>query len=94
MLAMFTLSQEYKAFCQDIVWRLTTAPNFKPDNESIERACQHAFKVASIFYPRWEVENERLSQLADANHAANQLASNDQTPPKAKKAKKRGDQPF
>ena len=60
VLAMFTLSQEYKAFCQDIVWRLTTAPNFKPDNESIERACQHAFKVASIFYPRWEVEYDAL----------------------------------
>jgi hypothetical protein len=31
-------------------------------NGEIEKVCQHAFSVAEKFFPRWEVEKERLTE--------------------------------
>lgn len=59
-----TVNSDYETFVQDLVLRITSTPGFKADNAGIEKACQDAFKVATVFFTRWEVERERLEEGA------------------------------
>jgi hypothetical protein len=64
------IDQTYELFVQDLVMRLATLPDFKLSNGELERIFQTAFGVAEKFFPRWEVEKERLTEtLAKAPDA-------------------------
>jgi hypothetical protein len=75
------IDQDHAQFVQDLVLRITSSPEFKPENGAIDRACKHAFAVGRAFFPAWAAE---LAELE-----AQQPASRTKAEPK----KANGDKP-
>jgi hypothetical protein len=60
------IDQDHAQFVQDLVLRITSNADFKPENGAIDRACKHAFAVGRDFFPLWDAERAELEAVEAA----------------------------
>jgi hypothetical protein len=78
------INQVYELFVQDLVMRIMSNPGFELNNANLEKVFQTAFGVAEKYFPRWEVERERLTEtLAKLPEAWGGVAGEPQDEPEA-----------
>jgi hypothetical protein len=63
------INPDHAQFVQDLVLRITSNPEFKPENGAIDRACKHALAVGRTFFPAWDAERAELEAVAPTPRA-------------------------